>query len=571
MWAQDDTVYVTGAIQHESLFATTDISADRTSPRPDWAKIDHLSNSYIDLGVRWEHYGDSSRIGFRGLSATMRLENMSSPMLGYEPGFRGHGVAHMDASADFSWGKVTLGDVYGQFGSGYILRLYEERNIGVDNALRGAKIEATPYRGINLTALGGKQRRYWSCYDDGAWGYNYGQDAAIGADVELSIHEWSPRMEEAGANLTLGASWVSKYQADPETPDYTVADGQLYQRVYPNWVAATDVRAQYQQDGWDAAVEYAYKAGDPSVENNFSYDPGQALMASLSYSRSGMSVIAQVKHSENMAFRSDRTLRGSAGYLNHMPAFTTQQTYRLATLYQYNTQYGNEQNILGEWAFQGELRYTFKRKTKMGGKYGTSFRLGASHIRGLGEDGGWSMNTAKDGEYYTDAYLEMQKKISSSWSLSAMLMYQSYNLYIVEGHRSWDIVDGQVGERELIRSGIGILEAKYKVTDDIQMRAEAQYAYTRQDDGQWIDLLYELSLYNDWMITATWLHNLGTGNPNSELHKQHYYTVGATYLHGAHRVMLAYTKSPAGTTCTGGVCRKIPQQEGVSLTYNYSF
>ena len=58
-----------------------------------------------------------------------------------------------------------------------------------------------------------------------------------------------------------------------------------------------------------------------------------APLASLSYSQKGMSVIAQVKRSENMFFRSDRQLRGIAGYLNHLPAFANQHTYALAALH----------------------------------------------------------------------------------------------------------------------------------------------------------------------------------------------------------------------------------------------
>ena len=43
--AQKDTVYVTGGLQHESLFPTVNVDADRTTPKADWAKIDHLSNT----------------------------------------------------------------------------------------------------------------------------------------------------------------------------------------------------------------------------------------------------------------------------------------------------------------------------------------------------------------------------------------------------------------------------------------------------------------------------------------------------------------------------------------------
>jgi hypothetical protein len=168
----------------------------------------HLSNTYLDLGVRWDHQsGDQkpeTRSSFRGLELITRSELTEWPMLGYDEDFGGYGLSHLHLAATFDWGKITVGDVYGQFGSGMVLRLYEDRALGVDNALRGGKIEATPYKGIYFTALGGKQRRYWNCYDDHAWGWNYKQDAVLGANLELGLHEWSEALQQAGANLTIG-------------------------------------------------------------------------------------------------------------------------------------------------------------------------------------------------------------------------------------------------------------------------------------------------------------------------------------------------------------------------------
>lgn len=573
-----DQLVFTGGIQHESLIPTTDV--DGTVPRPDWAKMQHLNNTYVDLGLRWDRR-DSNKIGFTGMNAVARLECTRWPLPGYEHDFsgydpanympdlkqnykfgNGYGISHLHIGAEFRWGRITLGDVYGQFGSGLILRLYEERSLGVDNALRGGKIEVNPYKGISLTLLGGKQRRYWNAYADGAWGFNYRQDAALGANLELSIEQWSPKMQEAGANLTLGGSYVSKYQANDTIPSQTVTDpetGYLYNYAwnFPRWVGAGDVRAQFQMKGWSALVEYAYKANDPGALNGYgNYNPGDALMLSLSYSQKGMSIIGQMKHSENMSFRSDRKLNGTAGTLNHLPAFANQHTYALAALYPYATQMAT-----GEWAFQGELRYTWKRGTKMGGKYGTTLKLNASHIRGLGEKGGWTMNTGKEGVYYTDVNLELNKKITKQWTLNAMLMYQTYNRSVVELHEG------------LLRNGIGVVDVKYAVNSDVQMRAELQYLYSKTGEGQWLFGLYELSLFKQLSIYGQYMYNIGGTEEAAAKEKRdrHFYTVGATYSKNAHRLMLAYTKTREGYNCSGGVCRLVPAQEGVNLTYNFTW
>lgn len=541
-------VTVSGDLQHDGLFPTVDVSSIRSKQRESWAKIDHLSNSYLDLSVLYTH-NDSNKIGFRGVRASTRVELTEWPLPGYEAEFRGHGIGHLSVMADFAWGHVTVGDVYGQFGSGLILNLYEDRALGIDNSLRGAKIEVSPYKGIDLKLLGGKQRRYWNCYHDHAWGWNYRQDAALGADMELSVQQWSKTLQEKEIDVTFGGSYVSKYEQNDTV--ITIVDNTMYMYRLPQWVGAGDVRAGLQVKGFDVLVEYAYKANDPSADNNYSYRHGDALLASLSYSRKGMSVLAQVKRSENMSFRSQRGRRGLAGRLNHMPAFAQQHTYALAALYPYATQYAG-----GEWAFQAEMRYTWKRKTKMGGRYGTSLKIGASHIRGLKEAGSWEVDYSPKGEYYTDVNVELNKHLTKRWHLNAMLMYQSYNQQIVEG------------EGEMIRSGIAILDTKVQVNDIVAMRAEVQYMFTRQHQGQWIFALYELDLWNQLCISGQWMYNIGGA---AQATHEHFYTVAATYTHGAHRLLVGYTKTREGYNCSGGICRFVPRQEGVSMSYNFTW
>ena len=437
LWAQD-RVIVVGGIQHEGLFPT-DMS--EVPSQPDWAKITHLSNTYLDLGMRWERNEKDQQ--FKGVEVVTRAELTEWPMLGYDANFGGHGISHIHLGVNFDWGKITVGDVYGQFGSGMVLRLYEDRALGVDNALRGGKIEATPYKGIYFTALGGKQRRYWNCYDDGAWGWNYSQDAVIGANLEMGLHEWIPQLQEAGANLTIGGSYVSKYQKEDTIIFNTVIQPEgKYDYYYnlPEWVGAGSVRTQLQMKGWNALVEYAYKANDPSILNNYSYDPGQALLLSLSYSQKGLAIIAQAKRSENMSFRSDRGLNNMSGTINHMTPFANQHTYMLTSLYPYGTN-----ATASEWAFQGEIRYTWKRGTLMGGKYGTMLKLNASHIRGTG----YRWFDMSEIPYYTDINLELNKKLTKEWYIGAMAMYQTYNKRAIEG------------KGDLIRAGIGVVEAKW--------------------------------------------------------------------------------------------------------------
>ena len=530
----NDTVYVVGGIQHEALV-----------PVPAREEGYYLSNSYLDLGLRWDHNTDN-QAHFQSLEVMTRAELTQWPLLGYDADFGGYGVSHLHVGATFDWGKVTIGDVYGQFGSGMVLRLYEDRALGVDNALRGGKIEVTPYKGIYFTALGGKQRRYWNCYTDKAWGWNYKQDAVLGANLDLGLQEWIPQLQEAGTNLSIGGSYVSKYQKADTILFIDPTAMQAYMYNLPQWVGAGSVRAQFQMKGWNALVEYAYKANDPSILNDYNYKHGEALLMSLSYSQKGLAVLAQVKRSENMSFRSDRQANLIAGTINHMPPFAMQHTYMLTSLYPYSTDL-----LANEWAFQGEVRYTWKRGTAMGGKYGTTLKLNASHIRGTTDT--WFGMTEEP--YYTDVNLELNKKINKEWYIGAMAMYQTYNKRII-------------GKNGIVRSGIGVVEAKYAMNKKVQMRAELQYLYSKQYEGQWVAALYELSLWRQLVLSGQWMYNIGHA-PDAT--NGHYYTVAATYTHGAHRLMAGYTKTRAGFNCSGGVCRYVPEQQGVTLTYNFTW
>lgn len=529
----NDTVYVSGGLQHDGLLQIKPVA--------------YLSNSYLDLSV---HYvNDSNNAHFRSLRATTRLELTQWPLPGYEADFKGHGVSHLSVASTFDWGEFTVGDFYGQFGSGLTLNLYEERGLGVDGALRGAKFTLNPIKGLHVTMLGGKQRRYWNCYKDRAWGWNYSRDAAMGADVELHIEQWSQTMQDNHMRLMIGGSYVSKYEA--EDTIITPIDNTLYMYHFPQWVGAGEVRTEFAVKGFNLLVEYARKANDPSLENGFDYRDGDALLISTEYSRKGFSILAQIKRSDNMSFRSERLRTGIAGRLNLLPAFTQQHTYALPAHLPYATRYTD-----GEWAFQTEIRYTWPRKTRMGGKYGTMLKLSAAHIRGLESPGSWRIDTREEGEYYTDVNIELNKRLSKNWWLNAMLMYQTYNQLVIEGKGG------------LIRSGIAVVDARVRVSNNVSMRGELQYMYTPHHEGQWIFALYELNLFQRLTISGEYKYNIGYA---PDAINEHFYTASATYTHGAHRVVAGYTKTKEGYSCAGGVCRYVPRQEGVCVSYSFTW
>ena len=493
---------------------------------------DALTNTYVEL-----------HLGSKYVEAGARLEYLEHPLPGYETDFAGWGVPHFYVKGHYKWAELTLGDMYEQFGSGFILRTYEERSLGIDNALRGARLVLTPADGLTVKALAGKQRHYWQ------W-----NDALIsGADVQLQLDEWIRPLKKSQTRLMLGASWVNKHE-DYDGKQFKPDDLNYLLKI-PEYVNAFDLRAQLQtKGGLNILAEYARKTQDPSYDNHYIYRPGQVAMLSVSYSKKGMSALVQAKRSDNMSSRSERSVSGTSSMLNHLPAFTLDHTYALAALYPYAT------NMTGEWAYQAELGYRFKKGTALGGKYGTHVKLNFSHVRSIDKQatdevmGGYKSSFFKQGDtrYYQDLNVQVEKRFSRDFTLNLMYMNQIYSKTAVEG------------EGGVIKSNIVVGEGKYRFSRKVTLRGEAQYLFTKDDEGDWAYGLLELSLPPHWMVTVSDMYNAGSTH-------LHYYQAGLTFTGGAHRVQAAYGRTRAGYNCSGGVCRWVPATSGVTLAYTYNF
>ncbi len=520
-------VTVTGSIQSDVLFPQEDEDIGTMD-------YDHkvLTNSYADVHVMSKH-----------VDAGARVEFMRFPLPGFENDFKGWGLANIYAKMHTDKLEVTLGNFYEQFGSGFILRTYEERSLGVDNSLLGARVMAKPLKGVTVKALSGWQRRYWS--------YN---DALVsGGDLQLSIDQWSKALQDNGTYLSLGASMVNKH----ERPEELMWDVNHRLNV-PENVNAFDFRASLQKGNISVLAEYAFKTQDPSIDNRFIYRKGQVAMLSASYSKRGMSLLLQAKRSDNMAFRSNRMERGISSYINHMPAFTLDHTYALAALYPYATQPD------GEWAYQAELGYNFKRNTFLGGKYGTNVKVNFSHVHSIDkniyEDGtahdtnGYGSAFWKwgDGMYYQDLDIQVDKRITKAFKLNLMYMNQFYNKTVIEG------------EGGMVHSDIFVADGKYKFNNKVTLRGELQYLATNDDEGDWAFALLELSVLPRLMFTVSDMYNCG----ETDLH---YYQGLVTFTYGAHRLQAGYGRTRAGYNCSGGVCRYVPATKGFTLSYNYNF
>ncbi|MBR3530739.1 MAG: hypothetical protein IKN83_05165 [Bacteroidaceae bacterium] len=530
-------MHVSGSIQSDILIPQEDkdIGAEKYD---EWA----LTNTYALVNAQSEY-----------VDAGARFEFLEHPLPGFEKDIKGWGVPYFYVKGKYKWAELTLGDYYEQFGSGFILRTYEERSLGIDNSLRGGRLVVRPVKGVQLKALSGKQRRYW-----------HHNDALVsGADLELSLDQWSKSLAESGTFITLGASYVNKHEKN----DDDVMVTPTYKLKFPENVNAFDVRARYQKGNVNLLAEYAQKTQDPSFDNEYIYGKGYVAMLSGSYSKPGFSLLLQAKRSDNMSFRSERTMNGTSSFINHLPAFTMEHTYTLAALYPYATR------PMGEWAYQAELAYTFKRKTALGGRYGTTVKLNFSHVHSMEKnmkvisvdypDGVRMSYTGSDGysspfwawgddTYYQDINVQIDKKLTKDFKLNLMYMNQQYNKTAVEG------------EGGMIYSNIFVAEGKYRFNSKYTLRGELQYLTTGQDEGDWAFGLLELSMLPHWMFTVSDTWNCGETDI-------HYYQGSVTFNYKSHRIQAGYGRTRAGYNCSGGVCRYVPASKGVTVSYNYNF
>lgn len=499
---------------------------------------DFLNNTYFDLMLQSKY-----------IDAGTRFEFLEYPLPGFEKDFEGWGVPNLWLKGKLGKVELTAGSFYEQFGSGFILRTYEERSLGIDNSLFGGRVVVKPMKGVTLKALSGVQRRYW----------NWNESLISGADAEVGIEEFIPSLQKSGTNVMLGGSWVNKYEKNDEK----IYVSPVYRLRIPKFVNAWDVRLNFSHGPWSVLGEYAQKSDDPSYANDYIYKKGSAAMISGSYSGKGLSVLLQAKRSENMSFKSTNDVSKAIGIssaINHLPAFTQDQTYALAALYPYATQLAD-----GEWAYQAELGYNFKKKTPLGGRYGMNVKANLSYVRAIdrqfyeGDDlvaktNGYTSKFFKWGNqtYYRSFDLTLTRKLSKAFKLSLMYVNQQYNQLVVEGHGG------------TVHTNIYIADGKYQISPKVTLRGELQYLTTKQDQGDWAYGLLELSLAPHWMFTVSDMWNCGETN-------LHYYQGLVTYNVGQHRIQAGYGRTRAGYNCSGGVCRYVPASRGFTLSYNYNF
>lgn len=493
-----------------------------------------LMNGFANINYT---YGNS-------FSAGIRYENYLNALQGFPIGYKGTGIPFRYATYKNNGLEITAGNYYEQFGSGMILRAYEERGLGYDNVFDGMRMKYSPYKGILLKGLIGKQRLFFS------------QSAGIvrGIDGEIQLNELFSKWNETKTRINVGGSFVSKYEKD-DNVDY----------ILPENVGSSAVRINLIRGGFTFGTEYVSKINDPSVLNNYIYKNGQGLLLTTSYAQKGFAINLTAKRVDNMNFRSERTATINNLLINYIPAMTKQHTYLLMAFYPYASQPN------GEMTYQAEGTYKFKKGTKLGGLYGTEVLLNYSQANGIVKVNSNDSLTTRKGytsdflkfgnKYFSDVVLEVNRKFSKKMKSTFSFSRQFYDKDVIQG-------DGVADVYDTIVSNIFVLDCTYKIKTDKAIRAELQHLGTKQDQQNWALGLVEYTHGEHWFFAIVDQYNY---NNNDDKKRFHYVSSSVGYIKDANRITISYGKQRAGIFCVGGVCRTVPASNGLSVSITSSF
>jgi hypothetical protein len=420
--------------------------------------------------------------------------------------------------------SVQVGDFYEQFGSGLIFRAFENRQIGINNAVEGFNIHVNPTDFFRMKIIYGRTRQV----------FEYAKAVNRGVDTELDVNQLFGRKNDP-INFTVGGSYFGKYQ------DYT---GPLDK--FPSTVHSFAGRVDINANDFSLSSEYVEKASDPNLLNNQSFDKGKAFQVNGSFTKNNFGATATFRSVYNMNATSDRNQEfTSIAPLNYVPALTKQHDYLTSNIYVYGAQ------VKGEVGFQSDVYYNIKSGTKLGGKYGTKISANFSMFNALKESG--NITDIGKKKYFSDANIEIKKKFTKQMEMTLGLQQIFYNSAVI-----------QAVSNETVLANVVALGGLYKWKSKKSVRVKLEHLASETDSKSWASGLAEFSFSSPYAFFVSDLYNYGKT-------KNHYYNFGASVTKKSTRFSLSFGKQRAGLFCVGGICRFVPASYGFTAGLTTSF
>ena len=534
IFAQDGG-YFFGGLESNSQWLLDDDGINFVTPEDQFRANNYLQFNYsqgkFTAGVQYEAY-------------------LPSALLGYSPVYNGeNNIASYYLNFKNETLDITGGYFYEQFGSGLILRSWEDRQLGINNALKGIRINFKATKDFDITGIYGQQRN----------GFDVSEGVIQGIDANYDV---SSALKIEKVDIQMGASYVARYQnrgVNDKIPSTVNAYGGRLDIVWDNFYGGIEAITK------DSDVI----ANEGQLVSNKLYD-GTALQVNLGYAKKGIGVSSTFRRLENFSFYSDRLAEGNVfnqQLINYVPALTKQQDYLLTNIYVYNSQprliIESFDQRSGEVGSQTDLYYSFEKGSAIGGTYGTKLAVNFSYWAGLDAEynipNKWyeAKFIGNGSRFFRDLSIEIKKRWTSTFT--SVITFQDV---IIDKGVS---LGGPVGVQGDIKAKIGVLEGTYRLNGGKSIRMVGQHLWSKQDRKNWAAGVVEFN-FNSQLglyIADSWNYG-GEG-------EIHYYNIGGSYSKGSARLGLNYGRQRGGLICVGGVCRFVPENTGLSANLVVTF
>lgn len=511
--------YVTGSFETNTNGYVKDDRTTATVPDGNFG-----SNNYLKL----DYY--NSRF-----TAGIQIEGYAPALVGYSSDLNGMNLTNYYVSwkdEDFS---ITAGTVYDQFGSGLLFRSWEDRAIGLNNAVTGARLTYSYNDILNVKAIWGMPR----------FGMKHSQTQVKGADMSFVI---SNLFDIRNTYLAVEGSVLDRYEALDAN---RMADG-----CAPNttgWSARLNAESHgffLKAEYVDAGQKYYYNTSYAGEGQMYHRKRGNAQLVETGYNGGGLGVNLSLRRLEWMDSKVVNDAASNVNMLNYVPALCTQYTYMLTTLHPYGARTGEISSRFtnsGEIGGQVDVFYNVRRGTWLGGKRGMKVHANFSTYHTIAEEG-----TFKPGNLlFRDMSVDIEKQWTRKFKSVLLWSYQEYT-------------PSYGASKTTYLSNIIVADLLYKFTSSLSARMELQYLFTYEDQKDWMAALLEVNFAPHWSVYAADMYNHG-------MTKVHYYNGGFSWSKSRAKVALGYGRYKAGYICSGGVCRQIPAYTGANLSVTMMF
>jgi hypothetical protein len=539
-WAQTtgqpDYGHLSGNFQTGSNYFIQDKKLGQLPPQ--YTKQLSSNESFLFLNYKIKDFDFNFRYDF--FSNTNLLAPLSS--------YSNHGIGFWSIGKDIGKLNVTVGSFYDQIGTGLIFRAFEDRLIGIDYAIQGARVKYKFNDNFFIKAFVGNQKGFFnpSTLEDTRFTSSKQSISGINAEKGFNIG--------SNINLNLGAGATNR-TLDDATMNQLVSEINslpLEKRFIPkyNTYAYTGYASVSLFQKVNMYVEIANKSFE-ALRNNISQSiygsSGYVYYGNVSYATKGFGLNVQGRKIDKFQFRSspyDLLLNGIVTYL---PALTRANTYRL--LARYNP-FAQE---LGEDGIQADFTATPFKHTTVTGNF--------SYVQSS------QVFPGQTTKLFREMYIDVNHKFGKNFKMSLGFQTVYYNQAIYE-------LNTQAPD---VTTMTPFGEFNIKLTRKQSLRIEWQYLHTKQDQGSFANMLVEynvapkLSFALGDMINTDPVRTPGTPQELITKAKIHYYTVFVAYQEGRTRFVAEYKKQVAGVNCTGGICRVEPAFNGARIAITTSF